>query len=142
MHCRWYWRWFYTGNILLSVFSLLCQTKYLTFDFIAFVVELIVNSNLNPYLLLSFITIFLSKFLLMQIWNIKPGWGSRPDIYVPHGHSDEITGIKFSSDGRILLSRSFDGSLKVLVCLWKICFLRWLSLCVAYSLLFFFSNVC
>lgn len=49
----------------------------------------------------------------IQIWNIKPGWGSRPDIHIPHGHSDEITGIKFSSDGRILLSRSFDGSLKV-----------------------------
>ncbi|XP_027177491.1 WD repeat-containing protein 70 [Coffea eugenioides] len=49
----------------------------------------------------------------IQIWNIKPGWGSRPDIHVPHGHSDEITGINFSSDGRILLSRSFDGSLKV-----------------------------
>lgn len=49
----------------------------------------------------------------IQIWSIKPGWGSRPDIYVPNGHSDEITSLKFSSDGRILLSRSFDGSLKV-----------------------------
>ncbi|KAJ9543434.1 hypothetical protein OSB04_023141 [Centaurea solstitialis] len=49
----------------------------------------------------------------IQIWSLKPGWGSRPDIYVPNGHSDEITGLKFSSDGRILLSRSFDGSLKV-----------------------------
>ncbi|XP_076934133.1 uncharacterized protein LOC143600281 [Bidens hawaiensis] len=49
----------------------------------------------------------------IQIWSIKPGWGSRPDIYVANGHSDEITGLKFSSDGRILLSRSFDGSLKV-----------------------------
>ncbi|KAI3802075.1 hypothetical protein L1987_30200 [Smallanthus sonchifolius] len=49
----------------------------------------------------------------IQIWSIKPGWGSRPDIYVANSHSDEITGLKFSSDGRILLSRSFDGSLKV-----------------------------
>ncbi|KAL5863755.1 hypothetical protein ACOSQ3_001269 [Xanthoceras sorbifolium] len=49
----------------------------------------------------------------IQIWNLKPGWGSRPDIYVEKGHSDDITGLKFSSDGRILLSRSFDESLKV-----------------------------
>ncbi|CBI37203.3 unnamed protein product, partial [Vitis vinifera] len=49
----------------------------------------------------------------IQLWNLKPGWGSRPDIHVERGHSDEITGLKFSSDGRILLSRSFDGSLKV-----------------------------
>ncbi|KAM3731207.1 hypothetical protein ACB098_12G145200 [Castanea mollissima] len=49
----------------------------------------------------------------IQIWNLKPGWGSRPDIHVERSHSDEITGLKFSSDGRILLSRSFDGSLKV-----------------------------
>ncbi|KAK2986347.1 hypothetical protein RJ640_026611 [Escallonia rubra] len=49
----------------------------------------------------------------IQIWNLKPGWGSRPDIYVAQCHSDDITCLKFSSDGRILLSRSFDGSLKV-----------------------------
>ncbi|XP_054822424.1 uncharacterized protein LOC129320814 [Prosopis cineraria] len=49
----------------------------------------------------------------IQIWSIKPGWGSRPDVYIDKGHSDDITGVKFSSDGRILLSRSFDGSLKV-----------------------------
>lgn len=49
----------------------------------------------------------------IQIWNIKPGWGSRPDMHIANGHSDEITGLKFSSDGRTLLSRSFDGSLKV-----------------------------
>ncbi|KAJ0113267.1 hypothetical protein Patl1_01681 [Pistacia atlantica] len=49
----------------------------------------------------------------IQLWNLKPGWGSRPDIYVEKAHSDDITGLKFSSDGRILLSRSFDGSLKV-----------------------------
>ncbi|EEF35809.1 nucleotide binding protein, putative [Ricinus communis] len=49
----------------------------------------------------------------IQIWNLKPGWGSRPDVHVEKAHSDDITGLKFSSDGRILLSRSFDGSLKV-----------------------------
>ncbi|XVF72102.1 hypothetical protein PTKIN_Ptkin12aG0094100 [Pterospermum kingtungense] len=49
----------------------------------------------------------------VQIWNLKPGWGSRPDIYIEKSHSDDITGLKFSSDGKILLSRSFDGSLKV-----------------------------
>ncbi|KAF5459434.1 hypothetical protein F2P56_023380, partial [Juglans regia] len=49
----------------------------------------------------------------IQIWNLKPGWGSRPDIYVENSHSDDISGLKFSSDGRLLLSRSFDGSLKV-----------------------------
>lgn len=55
------------------------------------------------------------ELLFLKIWNLKPGWGSRPDIYVANAHSDDITGVKFSSDGRILLSRSFDGSLKVLV---------------------------
>ncbi|XP_059433237.1 uncharacterized protein LOC132166438 [Corylus avellana] len=49
----------------------------------------------------------------IQIWNLKPGWGSRPDIYVEKSHSEEITSLKFSSDGRILLSRSSDDSLKV-----------------------------
>ncbi|KAK4281344.1 hypothetical protein QN277_012852 [Acacia crassicarpa] len=49
----------------------------------------------------------------IQLWSIKPGWGSRPDVYIDKGHSEDITGLKFSSDGRILLSRSFDGSLKV-----------------------------
>ncbi|MBA0822337.1 hypothetical protein Goarm_019144, partial [Gossypium armourianum] len=49
----------------------------------------------------------------IQIWTLKPGWGSRPDIYIEKSHSDDITGLKFSSDGRTLLSRSFDGSLKV-----------------------------
>ncbi|XP_062148051.1 uncharacterized protein LOC133856989 [Alnus glutinosa] len=49
----------------------------------------------------------------IQIWNLKPGWGSRPDIYVEKSHSDDITCLKFSSDGRILLSRSSDDSLKV-----------------------------
>ncbi|XP_061343447.1 uncharacterized protein LOC133289498 [Gastrolobium bilobum] len=49
----------------------------------------------------------------IQIWSIKPGWGSRPDVHIEKGHEEDITGLKFSSDGRILLSRSFDGSLKV-----------------------------
>ncbi|KAF7818481.1 WD repeat-containing protein 70 [Senna tora] len=49
----------------------------------------------------------------IQMWSIKPGWGSRPDVHIERGHSDDISGLKFSSDGRILLSRSFDGSLKV-----------------------------
>ncbi|TYG62662.1 hypothetical protein ES288_D07G249600v1 [Gossypium darwinii] len=49
----------------------------------------------------------------IQIWTLKPGWGSRPDIYIEKSHSDDITGLRFSSDGRTLLSRSFDGSLKV-----------------------------
>ncbi|CAK9133431.1 unnamed protein product [Ilex paraguariensis] len=49
----------------------------------------------------------------IQIWNLKPGWGSMPDIHVAKGHSEDITALKFSADGRILLSRSFDGSLKV-----------------------------
>lgn len=49
----------------------------------------------------------------IQIWNLKPGWGSRPDIHVEQAHSDDITGLKFSSDGKILLTRSSDDSLKV-----------------------------
>lgn len=51
--------------------------------------------------------------MFLQIWNLKPGWGSRPDIHVESSHSDDITALKFSSDGTILLSRSLDGSLKV-----------------------------
>uniref|UniRef100_A0A803M949 Transducin/WD40 repeat-like superfamily protein n=1 Tax=Chenopodium quinoa TaxID=63459 RepID=A0A803M949_CHEQI len=50
---------------------------------------------------------------LFQIWNLKPGWGSRPDIRVENAHSDDITGLRFSSDKRHLFSRSFDGTLKV-----------------------------
>ncbi|KAL8543875.1 hypothetical protein ACS0TY_004433 [Phlomoides rotata] len=49
----------------------------------------------------------------IQIWNIKAGWGSRPDVQVGDAHTDDITGLKFSSDGLILLSRSLDSSLKV-----------------------------
>ncbi|KAJ4774222.1 WD repeat-containing protein 70 [Rhynchospora pubera] len=49
----------------------------------------------------------------IQLWTIKTGWGSRPDIYVEKAHSDDITGLKFSTDGQILLSRSMDATLKV-----------------------------
>lgn len=49
----------------------------------------------------------------IQIWSVKPGWGSRPDMYVEKGHTDDITGLKFSTDGLILLSRSMDSTLKV-----------------------------
>ena len=34
-------------------------------------------------------------------------------MHVQKAHSDDITGLRFSSDGRHLLSRSFDGTLKV-----------------------------
>lgn len=34
-------------------------------------------------------------------------------MHIEKSHEDDITGLKFSSDGTILLSRSFDGSLKV-----------------------------
>lgn len=50
---------------------------------------------------------------ILQVWNIKPGWGSRPDIHVDKAHADDISGLKFSTDGQILLSRSMDGTLKV-----------------------------
>lgn len=49
----------------------------------------------------------------LQLWNTKAGWGSRPDTYIGNGHKDDITGLKFSSDGLILVSRSFDATLKV-----------------------------
>ncbi|KAK2417912.1 Transducin/WD40 repeat superfamily protein [Trifolium repens] len=49
----------------------------------------------------------------IQIWSIKPGWGSRPDIYIEKCHEDDITSLKFSTDGRTLLSRSSDDTLKV-----------------------------
>ncbi|XP_073101651.1 uncharacterized protein [Elaeis guineensis] len=49
----------------------------------------------------------------IQLWSIKPGWGSRPDIHVEKAHADDITGLKFSTDGQILLSRSTDFTLKV-----------------------------
>lgn len=49
----------------------------------------------------------------IQVWNLKPGWGSRPDLYVAKGHDDDITGLQFSADGNILLTRSTDETLKV-----------------------------
>uniref|UniRef100_A0A2P2QLC8 Uncharacterized protein n=1 Tax=Rhizophora mucronata TaxID=61149 RepID=A0A2P2QLC8_RHIMU len=49
----------------------------------------------------------------IQFWNLKPGWGSRPNMHIEKAHSDDITSLKFSSDRKILLSRSIDGSLKV-----------------------------
>ncbi|KAL9239077.1 hypothetical protein vseg_013429 [Gypsophila vaccaria] len=49
----------------------------------------------------------------IQIWNIKAGWGSRPDAHLQKAHSDDITALKFSGDGRHLISRSFDCTLKV-----------------------------
>lgn len=61
----------------------------------------------------------LCYFILMklihtaQLWNIKSGWGSRPDIHVDKGHTDDITGLRFSTDGLVLLSRSMDSTLKV-----------------------------
>lgn len=67
------------------------------------------------HLLCINVLIYALAVLLLQLWNLKPGWGSRPDVYVEKAHSDDITGLKFSSDGQILLSRSFDGSLKVVI---------------------------
>ncbi|KAF0929812.1 hypothetical protein E2562_025949 [Oryza meyeriana var. granulata] len=49
----------------------------------------------------------------LQLWTVKTGWGSRPDIHVEKTHTEDITGVKFSTDGQILLSRSMDGTLKI-----------------------------
>ncbi|CAN6288038.1 unnamed protein product [Urochloa humidicola] len=49
----------------------------------------------------------------IQLWTIKTGWGSRPDIHVEKTHREDITGVKFSTDGQILLSRSMDSTLKI-----------------------------
>ncbi|CAL4925330.1 unnamed protein product [Urochloa decumbens] len=49
----------------------------------------------------------------IQLWTIKTGWGSRPDIHVEKTHTEDITGVKFSTDGQILLSRSMDSTLKI-----------------------------
>lgn len=51
----------------------------------------------------------------VQVWNIKAGWGSKPDIYIEKAHEDgeDVSGLRFSADGHTLLSRSFDGTLKV-----------------------------
>ncbi|KAK8969662.1 hypothetical protein KSP40_PGU009442 [Platanthera guangdongensis] len=49
----------------------------------------------------------------IQLWSIKTGWYSRPDIHVERAHTDDVSGLKFSVDGLILLSRSMDDTLKV-----------------------------
>jgi WD40 repeat protein len=51
----------------------------------------------------------------VQVWNVKPGWGSRPDIFLEKAHEagDDVTGLCFSADGHTLLSRSTDSTLKV-----------------------------
>ncbi|KAG8091848.1 hypothetical protein GUJ93_ZPchr0012g19618 [Zizania palustris] len=49
----------------------------------------------------------------IQLWTVKTGWGSRPDIHVQKTHTEDITGVKFSTDGQILLSRSMDSTLKI-----------------------------
>ncbi|EPS67899.1 hypothetical protein M569_06873, partial [Genlisea aurea] len=49
----------------------------------------------------------------IQLWSMKAGWVPRPEIYIGNAHKDDITGLTFSSDDLILLSRSFDGSLKL-----------------------------
>jgi hypothetical protein len=50
-----------------------------------------------------------------QVWNVKAGWGSRPDIYLDKAHEggDDVTGLCFSADGNTLLSRSTDSTMKV-----------------------------
>ncbi|KAH0457019.1 hypothetical protein IEQ34_014926 [Dendrobium chrysotoxum] len=49
----------------------------------------------------------------IQLWSMKSVWGSRPDIHVERAHTDDVSGLKFSVDGLILLSRSMDCTLKV-----------------------------
>lgn len=51
----------------------------------------------------------------IQIWNVKAGWGSRPDIYISNAHEngDDVTSLCFSGDGNTLLSRSTDSTVKV-----------------------------
>ncbi|KAL0912945.1 hypothetical protein M5K25_016369 [Dendrobium thyrsiflorum] len=49
----------------------------------------------------------------IQLWSMKSVWGSRPDIHVERAHTDDVSGLKFSVDGLILLSRSMDSTLKV-----------------------------
>ncbi len=63
-------------------------------------------------------TIILVVFLGIKVWNVKPGWGSRPDIFLEKAHEagDDVTGLCFSADGHTLLSRSTDSTLKVSSC--------------------------
>ncbi|MCO5595048.1 hypothetical protein L7F22_049085 [Adiantum nelumboides] len=51
----------------------------------------------------------------VQVWNAKAGWGSRPDVYIEKAHADgeDVSGLKFASDGFTLISRSLDETLKV-----------------------------
>ncbi|KAI5060161.1 hypothetical protein GOP47_0024581 [Adiantum capillus-veneris] len=51
----------------------------------------------------------------VQVWNVKAGWGSRPDVYIEKAHADgdDVSGVKFASDGFTLISRSLDETLKV-----------------------------
>lgn len=51
----------------------------------------------------------------VQVWNVKAGWGSRPDVYIEKAHEDgeDVSGLKFSADGYTLLSRSLDETLKI-----------------------------
>jgi hypothetical protein len=53
--------------------------------------------------------------ILIQVWNVKAGWGSRPDIFMEKAHEsgDDVTSICFSADGNTLLSRSTDSTAKV-----------------------------
>ncbi|GBG79575.1 hypothetical protein CBR_g29722 [Chara braunii] len=52
----------------------------------------------------------------LQLWSVrgKGGWGSRPDFYLEKGHEqgDDISGVCFSADGNMLLSRATDDTLK------------------------------
>ncbi|AQK65192.1 Nucleotide binding protein [Zea mays] len=43
----------------------------------------------------------------IQVWTIKAGWGSRPDIHVEKTHTEDITGVKFSTDGQSLLPNHY-----------------------------------
>lgn len=51
----------------------------------------------------------------VQVWNVKAGWGSRPDMYIEKAHmeGEDVSGLRFSADGFTLLSRSLDETLKV-----------------------------
>eukprot|EP00271_Cylindrocystis_brebissonii_P004926 TRINITY_DN16869_c0_g1_i2.p1 TRINITY_DN16869_c0_g1~~TRINITY_DN16869_c0_g1_i2.p1 ORF type:complete len:815 (-),score=192.18 TRINITY_DN16869_c0_g1_i2:440-2884(-) len=51
----------------------------------------------------------------LQVWNVKGGWGSRPDLFLAtaHARDEDVTGLLFSADGHMLASRSTDATLKV-----------------------------
>lgn len=78
---------------------------------------------LCPYQMLSLKCFMIWMISLLQLWTVKTGWGSRPDIHVEKTHTEDITGVKFSTDGQILLSRSMDSTLKVIfLACWVLCF--------------------